>query len=182
LTRLNDKSLVERTNQRNEMLSRLFAFSNDDVGAKVRWQPSTSSLVVGVHDLSKDPDYCFWALPWAKAEVIDAAKTLETQPLLGISASYEAVTSQLPLRHDSLRVIYFATHGISENDDPEEGDFPALTGGHLQMHDIRSFHFYESPLVILSACETGLGPFDRDVGDVVNVASAWFASGHPRLL
>jgi CHAT domain-containing protein len=81
------------------------------------------------------------------------------------------------LSAQDLRVIYFATHGLSDNEDPEHNSFLALSKGHhLTISDIRRLHLDTGPLVILSACETGLGPVGPGSG-VFNIASAWFAAG-----
>jgi hypothetical protein len=136
------------------------------------------ALVIGDPDLSGDPDWQFPPLPGARTEAEAVARILRVQPLLGQQASLEIVVRRLAERPT---VIYFATHAIADPDDPLDGGFLALTSGRLTARSIQAQSFGASaPLVVLSACQTGLGRA-HDAG-IIGVARAFAIAGASNVL
>jgi CHAT domain-containing protein/tetratricopeptide (TPR) repeat protein len=84
---------------------------------------------------------------------------------------------------DGYRVIHFATHGLLDTDRPQftglalslVGD--AQTDGFLRVGEVFNLRL-GSPLVVLSACETGLGKENRGEG-VIGLARAFMYAGAP---
>ncbi|MEW5962013.1 MAG: CHAT domain-containing protein [Pseudomonadota bacterium] len=132
-----------------------------------------TSLVVGDPDLSRDADYEWVPLPGARREAEAAAKVGASVVLTGPDASRTAVLKRLGTNAPSL--LYFATHGIADPVNPMDGSFLALTGGHLFARDIKKLRLGSRPLVVMSACQTGLGKVFE--GGVFGLARAWLHAG-----
>jgi CHAT domain-containing protein len=131
-------------------------------------------LVVGDPDLSRDPKWLFPSLPGARSEASEVGRLLGVPVLLGPAATRTAVTAAIS-RPDGLDLIYLATHAITDPENPQDGSFVALAGGHLYTRDIEKTKLKGRPLVVLSACETGRGKaFD---GGIFGMALAWHYAG-----
>ena len=115
-----------------------------------------AKLIVG------DPDSSTDALRWASLPgALDEAKhvssltlTMPGQTLLLSQASDHAVRQALDA--DDLSFIYFATHGIADASDPLTLSFLLLTGGRLYVKEIAGYRQQHAPLVVMSACQSGL--------------------------
>lgn len=136
-----------------------------------------SKVIVG------DPDYAEFrgfrpaALPGARQEAVSASRLFEAgETLIGRRATYQAVTNAIHTNERELGLIYFATHGVSDAENPMDGSLLALAEQHLFAREIKSFDFRQShPLVVLSACQTGLGKqFD---GGTFGLLRAWYGAG-----
>lgn len=134
-----------------------------------------AALVVGDPDLSHDPNWIFPLLPGAHQEASDVAVLLHTTPLLGGSASHRAVLAVLS-KPETPAVIYFATHAVTDPKNPQDGSFLALTGHNLLTRDVEKLKLHGQPLVVLSACQTGLGKVFEE-GATFGMAQAWYYSG-----
>jgi CHAT domain-containing protein len=132
-------------------------------------------LIVGAPEL---PDN--WVpLPGAQREVERVATLLQSKPLVAKQASRSNVND----RAEIADLLYFATHGMANPDDPLKG-FLALSGSTpVQIawtaSDIQKSHMVAS-LAVLSACQTGLGMV-HDAG-IIGLARAFQIAGVPRVV
>jgi CHAT domain-containing protein len=98
------------------------------------------------------------------------------QLLIGDAATKAAVVE----KSKNARLLYFATHGIASEEDPLDGSglflTPAATGqtGLWTAREIQSMKL-AAELVILSACQTGLGA-TQDAG-VIGLSRAFHLAG-----
>lgn len=141
----------------------------------------SKSLVVGDPDLSADPEYRWQPLPAARAEAAEVAQMIgvdQPRVLIGGEATREQVLAQLA-REGNADLIYMATHGVANAENPMDGSFLGLTGGHLYGRDLRAKRFdhwtYRHPLVVLSACQSALGKTFE--GGAYGLARAWIFAG-----
>lgn len=109
--------------------------------------------VVGDPDATDDPDWVLPRLPAAGREAAEVARLLRAEPLLGEAATVAAVAALLP----HADYIHVAAHGLASAEDPIDGSFLALTKGRLTARQIQQMSLLSTPLVVLSACQTGLG-------------------------
>ena len=95
----------------------------------------------------------------------------------GKKATREALKGALEKGHP-YSVLYFGTHGLAFDDKPKES-YLALAGTKLKVPDVLQLDLH-TDLVILGACETGIG---KITGDGVNGLSRAFTyAGTPSLL
>jgi CHAT domain-containing protein len=83
------------------------------------------------------------------------------------------------------RIVHFATHGILRSDDPNESYIALASGegedGKLTQGEIFGLPLEGTRLVVLSACQTGLG--EREPGrEVSSLAQAFAIAGAPTIL
>jgi CHAT domain-containing protein len=120
-----------------------------------------SPLFVCDPDYPTNTKYIFPKLPGTKTEIEYAKRSAKKYELLeGANATREKVIKSL----GSCDVAYFATHGIADSTDPMNKSYLVLSGNKdpfLTAKDIMDLRFsttFHAPeLVILSACQTGLG-------------------------
>lgn len=121
-------------------------------------------------------------LPGADLEARAVAKALGTQPFLGSAAS-EAVLRQ---RGSEVDVLHIAAHGVQISEDPR-GSYLALApgegyDGQLEMAEIfEELDLREANLVVLSACETALGPVEGG-DEVLGLVRAFLYAGTPAVV
>lgn len=132
------------------------------------YRPQT---IAGDPDASGDPDWIFPRLPGAAAEARSAAVRFGTEPVLGDDATIAEVTGRLA----SSAYIHIAAHGLSDPQDPIDGSFLALSDGRLTARHIQAMRLGRSPIVVLSACQTGLGGA-LDAG-IIGLARAFMLAG-----
>jgi CHAT domain-containing protein len=95
--------------------------------------------------------------------------------LVGKAATRQAVVAELNSQ-PSPKLIYFATHAITDTVNPQDGSFLALPGGNLRTREIGKLKLTGHPIVVLSACQTGLGKvFDQ--GGIFGMARSWYYAG-----
>ena len=121
------------------------------------------SLLVG------DPD---GTLPAARAEVREiSGKLLKAlPPLVGKEATIENFRRQAP----KSRIVHLATHGKLNHEQPAESYLLMANGYRLNVVDISLLDLTETDLVVLSACESGIG---REGLEYATLARA-FAHAH----
>ena len=106
-----------------------------------------------------DGAFIFPDLPGAEKEINSAKKYAKEYILLrGNKAIKDSVLKYI----DKTNVVYFATHGIADQVDPMGKSFLVLSGKSpyltaKEIMDMRSTHDSLPEMVILSACQTGLG-------------------------
>jgi len=148
---------------------------NRDIWSHRFRDPELSRLIVADPDSSGDE--LKWAqLPGAREEAKSVALLLEKMPgdtLIGSDATPYAVEQALRTR--SLGFIYFATHGIADPLDPLIQSYLLLSGGRLHVNEIAKQRHERAPLVVMSACQSGLGKTFE--GGTFGLARGWIASG-----
>jgi CHAT domain-containing protein len=130
----------------------------------VRLNPSSSSRIAL-------PD-----LPFAASEAAAVGRILGAEPLLGPAATKAAVLARMP----TANVIHLASHGVA-GDVRGSGAPGAIVltadgadDGLLATPEIMRLRL-NADLVVLSACNTGLGNLSGD--GVIGVSRAFFAAG-----
>jgi CHAT domain-containing protein/tetratricopeptide (TPR) repeat protein len=125
-------------------------------------------------------------LPGAEQEAAEIAQLLNTQPLLGDVAT----EADLKQRMASAHIIHLATHGLLEYGDPRAfgvRDMPgavALAPGNGEDGLLTSLEILNldlnADLVVLSACDTGLGEITGD--GVIGLSRSFVAAGVPSVI
>jgi CHAT domain-containing protein len=137
------------------------------------------TLIVGDPDLSTDPSFCFNPLPYARSEAEFAAKTFHASPLMGSDATITAAKAWHQT-HYRPKLLYFATHGVADPVNPMDASFLAIRDGHLFGREINRLVLPSHPLVVMSACQSGLGKVFQ--GGVFGLARAWHFAGAPQVV
>jgi CHAT domain-containing protein/tetratricopeptide (TPR) repeat protein len=114
----------------------------------LRHQPSrvAGNLVIG------DPD---GSLPAARAE----AQAVHTLLGAGDPMLIGSAASLSDFEHDALksRIVHMATHGIMDSEHPENSYLLMAHNTRLDVVDVQTLNLSNTDLVVLSACETGVG-------------------------
>jgi len=116
-------------------------------------------LFINNPDYPSDTEFSFPDLPGAKKEIQNAMKYADEYVLLeGKNARKDSVMKWM----DKADLVYFATHGVADAEQPMEksflvlaGEDPFLTAKNI-MDSRKNFKKFPE-MVILSACQTGLG-------------------------
>lgn len=123
--------------------------------------PFENPLFVSNPTYPTNTAYIFPDLPGAKKEIDNAKKyAIRYKLFTGNAAIKDSILQYL----SNADVAYFATHGIASNDNPMEKSFLVLSGSNafLTAKDIMDTRLKRKSfpeMVILSACQTGLGKF-----------------------
>jgi len=128
-------------------------------------------------------------LPGAEAEATRIAEGLGTTAYVGKQARKARLLDELSERADALDFILLATHGRASDKDPVDESFLEFSDGRLNAREISRLRpestagtkaaegraLRQRPIVVMSACETGLGK-DFAVG-TIGLARAWQWAG-----
>src|ERR1044072_2264906 len=154
-----------------------------DLGHAIsHWNPDFSSpLVVGNPFIPATPEWVVPDLPGAIAEAEAVAAAVNAKPLLKKEATKETVGRAL----SQSDFLYFASHGIANADEPLAGGFLLLSAdsveaGELTAREVQNTTLFNARLVVLSACQTGLGKV-HDAG-VIGLARAFQIAGAERVV
>ena len=123
----------------------------------------------------RDKKWIFKPLEGAQREAREVAQEINfDSPLIGRQATRARLEHELRNR-PKVDLIYLATHGVADADDPNDESFLLLADGRWTARDISKVKLDNSPLVVMSACQTGLGK-DFGVGSI-GLARAWEYAG-----
>ncbi|MEO1351865.1 MAG: CHAT domain-containing tetratricopeptide repeat protein [Cyanobacteria bacterium J06635_15] len=125
-------------------------------------------------------------LPGAEAEANAIAALLDTTAITGQQATESFIKAQL----ETAPIVHLATHGLLDYGVTATSDGVTIPGaialapsttedGLLTAREILGLST-QADLVVLSACDTGLGTITGD--GVVGLARAWIAAGTPSLV
>jgi CHAT domain-containing protein/predicted negative regulator of RcsB-dependent stress response len=144
--------------------------SDKGVGASAR------ALVVGNPDLGAD-----LALPWAERE---ARMVGQREPGATVLVRGDATEVEAKRLLESVGLVHFATHGELNENDPLSSAVLLVPGGgedgRLEVREVFGLDLH-ARLVVLSACETGLGKLSRG-DELVGLQRAFLYAGTPAVV
>lgn len=165
----------------------------DGIDARVKRTPVQSARekgkVRGTRDkVTSQPSEIFQRLPFTRREaneIISLIPSTSGTKILDFEASRETVNSGLLAQY---RIVHFATHGRANDEYPElSGLVLSLVNekgqardGLLQLHEIYNLNL-PVDMVVLSACETGLGRKVRGEG-LIGLTRGFFYAGAKRVV
>ena len=137
---------------------------------------SSRALVIGNPDLGAE-----LALPWAERE---ARMVGQREREATVLVRGDATEVQVKKLLDTAGVIHFATHGDLSESDPLSSALLLVGGGgqdgRLEVREVFGLDLH-ARLVVLSACETGLGKLSRG-DEVVGLQRAFLYAGTPAVV
>ena len=148
-----------------------------EASQRANWTPTNrrfgAPLVVGGPAFRPDgQDPHLPSLPGSAAEAYAVGRLVGSVPLIGSEARLDTVRARM--RTASL--LYFATHGVSDPESPLDGGGLYFAGDErLSVREIQNTPLDAAYLVVLSACQTGLGRADS--AGVVGLARAFTLQG-----
>lgn len=172
-----------------ETIPRGGAASDSEVAARRAWLER--AVVVGnptmpLVDRADGGEVRLAPLPGAEAEAVSVARLMGVTPLTGPQATTDALRARAP----HATVIHLATHGFAYGTEDKVADsFVALApdasdDGVLTVSDLlsdSSLRFPVAELVVLSACQTGLGQHTASEG-TLGLQRAFLAAGARNVL
>lgn len=143
-------------------------------------QPLAAPVIFGDPDAAADPDWILPRLPGAGREALDVAELMGASAVIGAEATPARLLSMI----GGAEYIHIAAHGIADAEAPMDKGFLALSGGRLTARQIQALSLERLPVVVLSACQSGLGgPIEAGIigvargfviaGAAVVIASLW---------
>lgn len=129
------------------------------------------AVIVGDPDLG--PEWTI--LPGAREEAIQIAAIHTVEPLIGADATIQAVRAQAG---KGVRILHLATHGVFNGRDPLQSAILMSKDAHPER--LTADALFEAPiradLVVMSACETGVGHVSAG-DDFLGLARSFYLSG-----
>src|SRR5713101_815972 len=134
------------------------------------------TLVMGNPDLGAE-----LALPWAEREARMVGQEEKDSTVLVRAEATEAQAKKLL---ETVGIVHFATHGELSESDPLSSAVLLVPGGgedgRLEVREVFGLDLH-AKLVVLSACETGLGKLSRG-DEVVGLQRAFLYAGTPAVV
>ena len=169
------QSLEIIQNQRNCIITKAWEYKESCINALIVGNPTMPTI-----PFSKPPIQ-FKSLPHAQEEAQQVAALFKTEAITGNRATKLHILDLLP----KARLIHLATHGILDLTDesgipgvialaPSNGDCGLLTSGEILDLELNA------ELVVLSACNTGLGRITND--GMVSLSCCLFFAGVPSVI
>lgn len=153
-------------------------------------QPTTPTDVdtLALNRAATEIGFTFNRLPYTRTEannILKLAPAAAEMPAFDFAASFATATSP---QLSQYRIVHFATHGILNSKHPElSGVVLSLVdekgkpqNGFLRLRDIFNLNL-PAELVVLSACQTGLGQEVQGEG-LVGLTRGFMYAGAPRVL
>ena len=147
------------------------------------WDRDAFTDILVVAD-PKVPELSKWEVPaleGARDEGREVAGVLDASLLVG----EDALKSEVAARARDLDVLYIAAHGVSDPENPLDGGLLMLAGPNENEalwsgREIQDSLMARTQLVVLSACQTGLGmPHE---GGMIGLARSFQKAGVPRVV
>jgi CHAT domain-containing protein len=136
----------------------------------------TRALAVGNPDLGSQLN-----LPWAEREARMVGRH-ESEAIVLVRA--DATEAQIKKTAETAGLLHFATHGELSESDPLSSALLLVPGsgedGRLEVREVFGLDLH-ARLVVLSACETGLGRLSRG-DDIVGLQRAFLYAGTPAVV
>jgi CHAT domain-containing protein len=131
-----------------------------------------TQLIVG------DPDFAgkLPQLPGARVEADLISRQYNVEPLVGKQATASEVLARAQKK---LQVLHLATHGVFDYQQPLKSDLylsDEAGGAHSMSAEDIFRHPLRADLVVLSACETGVGQVLED-NDIVGLLRSFYMNG-----
>lgn len=144
------------------------------------WEGISSPVIFGDPEAAPYAGWSFPPLPGARREAVAIAEHLGRTASLGQEVTPQRVAASIV----DADYVHIAAHGLSSPTDPLDGSFLALAGERMTARQIQELELRGVPLVVLSACQTGLGgPLDAGIiglargfvlaGAAATVATLW---------
>jgi CHAT domain-containing protein len=134
------------------------------------------ALVIGNPDLGAG-----LALPWAERE---ARMVARYEPGATVLVRGDATEAKVKGLLESAGLVHFATHGVLKESDPLSSALLLVPGagedGRLEVRELFGFEL-RARLVVLSACDTGLGKLSRG-DELVGLQRAFLYAGTPAVI
>jgi hypothetical protein len=135
-----------------------------------------SAIVEGDPDLKLDKQYVLPPLPGGRAEALAVAELVGVKALVGAAARFDRLAARARASKQPLGLVYLSTHGLADAENPLDGSYLWLADGRRTPREIQNLPLHAGqPLVVLSACQTGLGKV-FPVGSI-GMARGWQRAG-----
>jgi hypothetical protein len=137
----------------------------------------SKSVIAGDPVYPPDLPYDLPPLRWAKAEAEEIAKIVNNKsPLIGQNATMKEIEGRIRAMENSIDLVYIGTHGNADRTNPLDASLLFFSDGAWSARTIQNLPLLGSrPLVVLSACQSGLGK-DFEVG-TIGMTRAWHRAG-----